>query len=248
MKNYKLISFILIILLITGAIFVNFSGIEKSFKSLEESISLLKETQASITVNPENNASLTDFLELRNKMSLVSFDKDDLSVFQKFFPIILEKEYGLSNVALTITKQYSSLNDKKIFGCNIKFNGDYTQFLKAVNDNLPLIFIKNYSINGDVSSADIYGYVTDLSGNFVYDGTVKVYSIFEQIGIGNIGEGKVFEGAIVYVKDGTTYFLRRIPEVGTYLTCSNTVKFLQTANSSKTFLVLPVKDDLSIQG
>jgi hypothetical protein len=248
MKNSKLISLAIVILLVLMAVFLNFSRLKNSFVDLRKAISLLGETKTSIMVDSGADVSFADLVELRNKMALVSFEKEDLSLFQKFFPKLLEKRFGLSNISFNIIKQYASLNNKKIFNCNIKFSGDYTQFLKAANNNFPLIFISKLEVNGSVFSVDIYGYVTDLTGEFIYEEGIKSYSVFEQLGVMEKGDKKIFENSLVFVGENNVYFLKPTVEAKSYFVCENIVKYLQTKTyKNSTFLVLPVKDDFSVQ-
>jgi hypothetical protein len=248
MKNSKIISLIIIVFLIFAALLLNFSYLKNSFAEFNKAISSLKVAKEFIPENLEKVDSFGNLTKLRKTTALVSFEQEDLSLFQKFFPVLLEKKFGLKNVSLNIIKQYASFNNKKIFNCNIKFSGDYTQFLRAVNNNFPVVFVNKLEMNGASYSAELYGYVADMMPEFIYTEGVNAYSLFRQIGRVDEEGKKVFEGAVTFTKDKITYFLFPVTEAKSFFVCENIVGYLRSTNDlGESFLILPIENDLSIR-
>lgn len=247
MKNSKII-FLIIVALILAAGWLNFSELKTSFIEMEDAFASLKIAKTTVPIKLGDGIGLGTLMAERDKLALVTFEKEDLDLFQKFFPILLEKSFGLSLISLKITKQYASLNNEKIFVCRLQFTGDYRQFLKAINDNFPLLFVNKLEPNGSAFSADLYGYVTDEAQSFVYSKATKAYSIFEQIGVVGEKKGKAFDGGLSFAKDGNIYFLKPRLEAKSYFVCKNAVDYInKNIVGSKTLLILPINNDLSIR-
>jgi len=246
MKNSKVV-FLIIGLSILAAVGLNFSGLKNSLLERKNALAALKMAETSITITPSSAPGLKTLMTVRAKLALVTFEKEDLALFQKFFPTLLEKSFGLSSVSLNITQQYTTLNNEKIFTCRLQFTGDYRQFLKAINENFPSLFVNKLEANGEAFSVELYGYVTDEAQSFVYDNTGKAYSVFEQIGVMAQTEGKPFATELSFTKDGKLYFLKARLEAKSYLVCKQALLAIkENIKGNQTFLILPIKDDLSI--
>lgn len=247
MRNSKII-FLIIGLLILATVGFNFSGLKNSFVEMKGALASLKIAETSVTVRLNNEPVFKPLMAARDRLALVAFEKKDLDLFQKFFQTLLEKRLGLSSVSLYITKQYTSLNNEKVFVCRLQFTGEVQQFLKAINDNFPSFFVNKLEAKGNAFSADLYGYVTDEAQSFVYDNTVKAYSIFEQIGVVAEKNGKPLTGVLSFTKDGKLYFLKPRLEAKSYLVCKQALTVIrENIGGNPTFLILPVNDDLSIR-
>jgi hypothetical protein len=247
MKNSKIIFLIIVLLILAGAGF-NFSGLKNSFIEMKGALTLLGTARTSVAMRLNSEPVFNSLMVARNRLALVAFEKEDLDLFQTFFKTLLEKSFGLSSVSLNITKQYTSLNNEKVFVCRLQFTGEVRQFLKAINDNFPSLFVNKLEAKGNAFSADLYGYVTDEAQSFVYDNTVKAYSIFEQIGIVAEKNGKPLAGVFSFTEDGNIYFLKPRLEAKSYLVCKNAVDYInKNILGNKTFLILPINNDLSIR-
>lgn len=248
MKNSKII-FLIIGLSILVAAGVNFSGLKNSFLERKSALAALKIAETSITITSSSAPGLKTLMAVRDKLALVTFEKEDLDLFQKFFPTLLKKNFGLSSVSLNMTQKYISLNNEKVFACRLQFTGEVRQFLKAINDNFPSLFVNKLEAKGNSFSADLYGYVTEEGQSFVYDNTVKAYSIFEQIGVVAEKKGKPLAGVLSFTKDGNIYFLKPRMEAKSYLVCKQALPVIsKNLGGNPTFLILPINDDLSIRG
>jgi len=247
MKNSKIV-FLIIALLILAAVRVNFSALKNSFLERENALASLKIAETFVQIAPNSVPAFNTLMAVRAKLALVTFGKEDLVLFQKFFPTLLEKSFGISSVALSMTQQYATLNKEKIFTCSLQFTGDYRQFLKAINANFPSLFITRLEAKGNAFSADLYGYVTDAALSYIYTDTVKAYSIFEQIGVMAEPDGKPLATGLSFTKDGKLYFLKPVLEAKSYLVCKQALPAIsKNLGGNQTFLILPINADLSIQ-